>query len=114
MATHEIQYKFDNTDYDDNSNHEYSETRKKVEKRFPKLGFYNLALDVTENIGTSDVVTGDAIDDITDIVKDLLDVQWRFENTSDNDALFNFEFSFRTHWGRHLRILQFYVHDLYW
>ena len=111
---HEIKYQFDETDYPDNSNFEYSAIREKVVKRFPNLGFYNTALDVSENIGNSEIATGDAIDDITDITLDLLRVKWRFENTSSDDALWHLELLFRAHWGRHLRELQLYLHDLYW
>ena len=111
--THDIKYQFDETDYSDNSNFEYSIIREKVSTRFPNLGYYNSALDVSENIGNSKIATGDAIDDITDITLDLLRIQWRFENTSPDDALWHFEFLFKAHWGRHLRELQLYLHDLH-
>lgn len=114
ISSHEIEYKFDEADYTDNSNFEYSVIRQKVEKRFPNLGLYNIALDVSEKTGNSEIATSDAIDDITDITLDLLRVRWRFENTSINDALWHYELSFRSHWGRHLRDLQLYLHDLYW
>ena len=45
---------------------------------------------------------GDELDDLTDIIKDLLEVKWRLENTSENDALWTFEFSMRTHSEQHL------------
>lgn len=112
--THEIEYQYDKTDYSDSLNFEYSTIRKKVEKRFPNLGYYNIALDISENVGNSDIATGDAIDDITDITLDLLGVKWRFDNTSPDDALWHLELLFRSHWGRHLRELQLYLHDLYW
>jgi len=114
ITAHEIEYEFDEADYPNNSDFEYSEIRTVVAKRFPDLGLYNVALDVSEEIGNSEIATGDAIDDITDITLDLLRVRWRFENTSTNDALWHYEFSYRSHWGRHLRDLQLYLHDLYW
>ena len=114
ISTHQIEYVFDDTDYSDNSCFEYSEIRVKVENRFPDLGLYNIALDVCDKIGDTQIATGDAIDDITDITLDLLRIRWRFENTSKNDALWHYELLFRTHWGRHLRNLQLYLHDLYW
>lgn len=114
ISSHKIEYKFDETDYPDNSSFDLSAIRKKVDKRFPDLGSYNIAIDVCEKIGESEIATGDAIDDLTDITLDLLRVRWRFENTSNNDALWHFELSFRSHWGRHLRDLQLYLHELYW
>lgn len=114
ILSHKIEYKFDETDYPDKSNFDYSAIRKKVDKRFPVLGLYNITIDVSEKIGESVIATSDAIDDLTDITLDLLNVRWRFENTSNNDALWHFELSFRSHWGRHLRDLQLYLHDLYW
>jgi hypothetical protein len=113
ISTHQIEFEFDDTDYLDNSNFEYSEIRKKVENRFPDLGLYNIALDVCDRVGDTQIGTADAIDDITDITLDLLTIRWRFENTSKNDALWHYELLFRTHWGRHLRNLQLYLHDLY-
>jgi hypothetical protein len=52
------------------------------------------------------------IDDILDIARDLTEIIWRYENTSKDDVLWHFEFLFRAHWGRHLRSLQVYLHDL--
>jgi|TARA_R100000963_G_C4622781_1_gene89811 hypothetical protein len=113
ISTHQIEFEFDDKDYLDNSTFEYSEIRKKVENRFPDLGLYNIVRDVCDKVGDTQICTGDAIDDITDITLDLLNIRWRFENTSTNDALWNYELLFRTHWGRHLRNLQLYLHDLY-
>ncbi|GAB5407995.1 MAG: hypothetical protein BalsKO_03600 [Balneolaceae bacterium] len=105
-------YTYDETDFPKSPDYEYSEIRKKVESRFPDLGYYNVALDIVEKVGFGENGTGDAIDDITDIAIELLKVQWRFNNTSTEDALWNFEFSFNAHWGQHLRELQLYLHEL--
>ncbi len=107
-----VDYTYDETDFSNPPDFEYSVIRKKVENRFPNLGYYNVALDIVEKIGFGENGTGDAIDDITDIAIDLLKVQWRFNNTSTEDALWNFEFLFNAHWGQHLRELQLYLHEL--
>lgn len=91
---------------------DYDDTRKNIGKLFPSLGIYNIALDVSDQIAQTTLAIGDAIDDMADIAGDLEEVLWRFKNTSENDALFNFKFLFRIHWGRHLRELQLYLHDL--
>lgn len=54
---------------------------------------------------------GEGRDDISDIVLDLKEVLWYFENTSKDNALWYFENSYKSHWGRHLRELQLYLHD---
>jgi len=78
-------------------------------ERFPSFGLYNVPDHVTEQIGEAEIAVGDALDDVGDIARDLWDVRWRLENTSRNDALYEFVESYRMHWGRHLRHLQFYL-----
>lgn len=82
----------------------------KVEKLFPSLGFYNVALGIPER--RSKTLGVNAIEDIVDIAGDLAEVLWRMENTSTDDALFHFQLTFQSHWGVHLRCLQLYLHDL--
>jgi len=72
-----------------------------IRSNFPKLGFYQTVLDPFDMI-KPDNGLGDANDDLSDIIKDLMEVQWRFENTSDKDALWYFEFIMRNHSERHL------------
>jgi hypothetical protein len=52
------------------------------------------------------------MNDIVDILLDLKGVLWRFQNTSADDALWELTRSFKSHWGRHLRELQLYLHVL--
>ena len=52
-----------------------------------------------------------AVDNLAGIINDLEAVAWRFENTSAADALFDFELGFQSHWGRHLRSLQLFLHE---
>jgi len=106
-----VNYEFDETEYPEAPVKNYQLIREKVQKRFPNLGFYNIPQDVSENLEKSEIIVGDAIDDISDIVGDLSEVMWCFKNMSKNDALWYFQNSFRSHWGRHLRELQLYLHD---
>ncbi len=110
LSTSTIVYKFDETNYPAPPEIDSGKIREKVEKKFPEFGFYNVVDDFVENIGDSEILVGDAIDDISDIVHDLEEVVWCFENTSKDDALWTFEFSFNSHWGKHLRDLQLYLH----
>lgn len=87
---------------------EYEAVREAVAPRFPNCGLYRSA-------GTEpndEFLVGDAIDDITDIALDLSDVLWLWEHAGEADALWQFHFDFRTHWGSHLRGLQCYLHEL--
>lgn len=88
----------------------YEEVREMVSPRFPDCGFYNVALDISTNIGEGELAVGDAIDDICDIAGDLEEVLWCWENTSIDDALWHFKESYGYHWGKHLRDLQLYLY----
>ena len=87
---------------------EYDEIRTLIASRFPNYGLYRAA-------GTEpndELLAGDAIDDIYDIAIDLSEVKWLWDNIGEADAMWQFYFSFETHWGSHLRSLQWYVHEL--
>ena len=90
--------------------HTYNDIRAIVGARFPDLGYYNIALEIGDHIGASELGLGDAIDDLVDITEELLAVVWRLEHTSPEDALWHFQFGFESHWGDHLRGLQLYLH----
>lgn len=55
---------------------------------------------------------GDAINDAADIASDLSNAIWRWKHTSEADALWHLELDYRTHWGRHLNDLRWYVYEL--
>ena len=107
-----VSFEFDETEYPEAPTTEYDKVRSEVIKRFPSLGYYNVAEDVSKNVEKSLIIIGDAIDDIADITGDLQEVMWRFNNTSHEDALWHYQNNFTYHWGRHMRDLQLYLHDL--
>ncbi|MEW8102315.1 MAG: DUF5063 domain-containing protein [Candidatus Thiodiazotropha endolucinida] len=113
-SVNNVKYEFDETEYPEAPERDYQLIREKAQKRFPDLGFYNMHQEITEKVKQGEIIVGDALDDISDIVGDLRDVLWCFENTSKNDALWHYQNSFRSHWGRHLRELQLYLHDKWW
>lgn len=84
---------YDKSEYDDEPNFDYKMIRKNVEQNFPELGLYYSIFDSHKLDSDADVVTEDAIDDLTDIIKDLLAIKWRFENTSEIDGIWHFELS---------------------
>jgi hypothetical protein len=115
LASHFAATPFDDEDHADPPGEGYDELRARIAPLFPELGLYNVARDLETNVGATEVLVGDAIDDIVDIARDLSDVARRWETTSVADALWHFRFGFRSHWGQHLRSLQLYLHArAYW
>jgi len=111
-AVHEVSFTYDETDYPDAPDVDYESIYALVRERFPQLGHYNLADPMTRRIGEASIVVGDGIDDIADILRDLKEVLWCWDHTSVDDALWHFTQSHSSHWGLHLRELQYYLHVL--
>ncbi|MEM7366870.1 MAG: DUF5063 domain-containing protein [Pseudomonadota bacterium] len=116
LLTHaqEAEYAFDDTDYPDPPEVDAVALRARVARRFPRLGHYNVAAEISTKIGESECHVGDAARDLEEILADLTEIKWRLGNTSTQDAHYEFQFGFRTHWGRHARELQLYIHDFHW
>ncbi|MBI2519295.1 MAG: DUF5063 domain-containing protein [Bdellovibrio sp.] len=110
LAQADIKYKFDEMDYPDPPKNHFSEVMKLVRQKFNDFGNYNWPAEIEENLSKTDIIVGDAIDDILDIYREMKEIQWRLKNTSANDALWCFENHYNIHWGTHLRNLQRYVH----
>ena len=114
FLSHTVAYKPDDKDYPDPPERDHSQTLDEVRKRFSSLGFYNVASEISDRISEYDGHVGDAIRYIAEIADELKEVLWYLNNTSNDNALFYFKFDFATHWGRHLRELQLYLHDRWW
>jgi hypothetical protein len=98
----DIEYQFDEADYEVFDKPNYSKIRQNVISNFKEFGFYNDLSNIQMIDKQTEIITGDAIDDLTDIVLDLLEIKWRAENNSLNDALWFFQFTFHTHTQQHL------------
>jgi hypothetical protein len=110
LLVYAVDFEFDGNDYPDPPENIYSEIRSKVVAKFPELGMYESTC-FDESIERKERLTvGDAIDDITDIVGDLLEIEWYFENTTEANAMWHLETSYRSHWGNHLREVQLYLY----
>ncbi len=109
-TVHVVEFTYDRTENPEAPTLDYQQLYATIGKRFPDLGYYNIADPIAQRIGEGQVVVGDGIDDIVDIFKELSEVLWLWENTSANDALWHLTWSFRVHWGMHLRSLQLYLH----
>lgn len=110
LARHHLHVEFDATEQPDPPDWPYEERRALASERFPDHGYYNVVGAVCEPIAETEVVVGDAIDDLADIAGDLAQVAWAWRHTSEADALRRFAHSCDRHWGTHLRDLQKYLH----
>jgi len=97
-----LEFEFDETDYNEEPDFDYNEIKKNVKSNFPDFDWYSMVLDSNKMEPDVEIGIGDEIDDLIDIIKDLLAVKWRMENTSEKDALWHFELSMRTHSEQHL------------
>ena len=93
---------FDEEDYPDEPQLNFKEILKNIKSNFPDFGWYSTSLDSNKLIPNAEIAHGDELDDLADIIKDLLEVKWRMENTSKKDAIWHFEFNMRTHSEQHL------------
>ena len=106
LLQHDVSHTFDERDYPHAPVKDHNTLRSLVEKRFPSLGYYNIPGSVTQHIAEADMHVADAIDDITDIASELYEVQWCWQHTSVDDALWHFTQMYSGHWEEHLRGLQ--------
>ena len=101
----EISYEFDETEFQDFDKSIYSEVRRNVTSNFKDFGLYKIILDLDDLTKSMEVGIGDAIDDLSDIIIDLLEIKWRIENNSLEDGLWFFEIIFNSHTKKHVRDL---------
>lgn len=76
---------------------------------YPQLGYYPCA-DPTDAAEARSFV-GDAIDDLADIARDLLNVVWYFDQGRIADGIWQFRFDYQVHWGMHLHQLRVVLHS---
>lgn len=102
---------FDDADFEEEPSFDYETIKKNVEENFPDFGWYHSVWESHKIIPDADLVTEDSIDDITDIIKDLLEVKWCFENTSEKNAKWHFYDLMRIHSEQHLVNFLKYIKD---
>lgn len=106
-AVHEVRFEFDGAEYPEAPRFAYPSARALVSSRFPDFGPYSVPASMRPE--NTEVMLGDAVDDLADLIIELRDVEWRFEHTSDADALWQLENGFRAHWAAHVRWLQVFL-----
>lgn len=94
---HTIEFAFDETEYDDPPEPNLH--------RSVEIARVWVPAGIEENVI--------AVDDLSGILDDLSEIRWRFDHTSEADALFYFQLGFQSHWGHHLRSLQKILHEWY-
>jgi hypothetical protein len=97
-----VEYEFDETEYPGFDKSQLPNIRKNVESNFKDFGFYATILDINDIDSSQNSVIGDAIDDLSDIIIDLLEVKWRIENNSLDNGLWYFQFIFYGHTQQHI------------
>lgn len=98
----DINYEFDEKDHPDFDKKSFPEVIVNVRKNFPEFGFYHSILNSNEILKDAEIATGDAVDDLSDIIYDILEIKWRIENNSEADGLWYFELIFNSHTQQHL------------
>lgn len=106
-----LEVEFDDEDFDEVPSFDYDSIKKNVEANFPDIGWYHSIRDSHKIMPDADLVAGDAIDDITDIIKDLLEVKWCFENTSEKNSKWHFCDIMKNHSEQHLVDFLKYIKD---
>jgi len=81
--------------------------RERIAARFPRLGLY-----AAPSLDPGELTVGDAIDDVLDIASELRAVAWLGARGYTDAARRQFAWSYRMHWGEHLRGLQWVLHAL--
>ena len=104
-----INYQFDDREYPDFNESDWPDIRRNVETNFTDFGFYKTVLDYNDIDNLKECGIGDAIDDLTDIIADLLEIKWRIENNSLADGLWYFELIFYSHTQQHILNLLNYL-----
>ncbi|OHD06731.1 MAG: hypothetical protein A2086_02545 [Spirochaetes bacterium GWD1_27_9] len=106
-----ITYIFDEKDYNNYDRKINKKSWNNIQNNFPEFQQYNVTKDVSVNISNTELLIGDPIDDLNDIINDFKEVIWCLENTSENDALWYFMFGYESHWGKHLSDLLYYLYN---
>lgn len=108
----EYNYEFDQNEYEDFDKSKFPNIVENIKSNFPDFGFYNIHLSITETPNSSNnQALGDAIDDLSDIMYDLLEVKWRLENNSIDDGIWFFKFIFESHTKQHIIDLLNYLNQ---
>ncbi|MEQ9424397.1 MAG: hypothetical protein RJQ09_08280 [Cyclobacteriaceae bacterium] len=83
--------------------------RKRVMNNIPEIGTYQIVSNMEKSIDEVEIITADAIDDLSVIIYELLVIKWHLKNSKPGEVLWHFIFSFDHHIRQHLTALIFYL-----
>lgn len=86
--------------------------RSVLSQRFPRWGTYNTVMSITDDMGDTDLALGNAIDDLTDIVGELLTVRTARHSLDESQAQWLLIDGYYNFWRGPLRSLQLFLHYL--
>lgn len=101
-----------NINFDDFDKKNYDNIRKNINSNFPNFGLYHELSNCHKVNESTDIIVGDSIDDLSDIILDLLEIKWRIKNNSLNDGLWFFKLIFSSHTQQHVMSLLNYIKSL--
>lgn len=103
-----IEYIYDEKDYPDFDKSQFPDIIQNVASNFKDFGLYKTIIDINDIDNLKDNAIGYAIDDLSDIIADLLEIKWRIENNSLANGLWFFQLIFLGHTQQHiLNLLNF-------
>ena len=88
---------YDDLHYSDPPSFDMKKIKKHTNHNFPEFGKYNRILDVTEKKCKPE--TGNANDDIANVLSTLMTVKWFFDKTSKKNGAYHFKNLFKDHLG---------------
>ncbi|WP_442846586.1 DUF5063 domain-containing protein [Leeuwenhoekiella sp. H156] len=103
---------FDERLYEEIERMDYGLVYAHVKVNFPEFHDYAQLAQFLDPNQKPEILTGDAIDDLSDLIIDLSEVAWRLQNTSLDDALWYFNTLMRVHSEEHLLNLLGYLKAL--
>ncbi|NRR91791.1 DUF5063 domain-containing protein [Winogradskyella undariae] len=106
-----LDVEFDDEDFEGDPTFDYDSIKKNIEANFPDIGWYHSVFESHLIIPDAYLVTGDAIDDLSDIIKDMLEIKWQFENASEKYAKWCFKDLMQNHSEQHLVDFLKYLKD---
>ncbi len=90
---------------------DYNSVRTIIAAQYPGLGLYWTVEPHIEPNKSPNILAGDAVDDLADIVRDMLVIEWYWSNAGLAEAMWHFRRGYEHHWGEHLRDLQKYLYS---
>ena len=98
----DIEFEFDKTDFLDFDKSKLPNIRENVKSNFKDFGLYKTVIDINDLDNLKENSISDAVDDLTDIIIDLLEIKWRIETNNLADGLWYFELIFYSHTQQHI------------